>query len=904
MSLYDFMRQNILEDAKLTKDNRDNYIVVEEDDTASISVYDALDGEVNDSRYTIRNPLFINRGHLNFMLRISDSAKQLDCSVDKDQLLNYLDKKIDKNMLCKLQRILIVTGDEEDTDSLYKDGYIAGAQFEAGHDLPYENQVGLYWKEYDVALVNLKTIVNTAKEEALVYGDSRERCLKEIGIQVAATLVHEFRHSAHSNPYLPKEILNPVIKKDNSMDSDEWEDKECEEYARKWVDLHPPGRLIVDNTIDKTKLESIKNKWVYDIEVFAHDWMLVAYQPESKRFVQFHNDNRGVHDWIDNEKPFLIGFNNKHYDDYIILGILKGNSPETIKDHNDYIIEGRSYLPDGSEYVHQPWLHHSIQGEYRKNYFSSMDVSNDLPRGMSLKRIQGNCGDKIVESPIPFDIPRKLKDKEVELILKYCKNDVEATNRLLDMRKQYFETKLEIAEMGGIDPKEALGYTNARLVAKFLGAKKLEGTARIDEFEYEVPSCVQLGEHGKQVLDFYHQFTVGTESDHKSYGKSTTININGVNCKVGWGGLHGAKENYAGESTPERKIVDIDVSSYYPSMMLQFGYFSKALNQNGRARYKEVYNNRMKNKREGKSDKAGAQKLVLNTAFGCCKSFFNDMYHPKTSNNICITGQLMLIDLMEKLDKHLSFELVQANTDGIIFSYDVKEEKNIQKTISEWEKRTGMNMEYVDIHKIVQKDVNNYVLISGETYAVKKGKKVLLKEDKHKEVHKGGWTNQKDVDEAVVVFPILKEAICKKLLYDIPVEKTINECNDIFQFQMVAKPVKGTIGAVAYKDGVATEVQRVNRIYASADHTNEKVYWTTELGNGRVVTECPEHAVVDNNNQLTMKDIDKQWYIEVANERVQNFLAERSKRKKKTVKMADLFADLSIQDEKGPNTLK
>jgi hypothetical protein len=633
--------------------------------------------------------------------------------------------------------------------------------------------------------------------------------------------------------------------------------------------------------MEKSKLDKIPNLWVYDTEVFAHDWMFVAYQPSKDRFVSFHNNSPALRKWMNEEHPFLAGFNNKRYDDYIVLGMIKGNKPEVIKSHNDYIIEGNP-----------AWNHPSVANMKSQDYFQSMDTMSDLPVGMSLKRIQGNCCENIVESPIDFTVERKLNKEEASLVMGYCKNDVEATYRLMNMRKDYFETKLDIASMGNINPFTALGSTNGKLVSMFLCAEKMDYPNN-NEFSYKVPDCVQLGEHGEQVLDFYRSFAVRSDENETVYDKSLSLDLNNVKLKIGWGGIHGAKENFIGESTEERKIVDIDVGSYYPSMMLRFGYFSEALTKEGKERYKSVYMSRMKNKREGNNERAGAQKLVLNTAYGCTKNKHNDMYHPQTANNICITGQLLLIDLMEKLDKYPSFELIQANTDGIIFSYDVADEKKIRKTVSEWEKRSGMNMEYVNIHKIVQKDVNNYVMLSGETYVIKNGKKTVLKEDKNKEVCRGSWTNQKSPETGNTSFAIVKEALCKKLLYDIPVETTINQCNDIFKYQMVVQARKDASVMLSYRNGVSTPQQKVNRIYASSDHMNNGVYWKMKNGgNDKLVTDSPEFAVVDNDNHLTIKDIDKEWYINMANERVRDFMEERKKGKKRSVPMMDLFAML------------
>ena len=82
-------------------------------------------------------------------------------------------------------------------------------------------------------------------------------------------------------------------------------------------------------------IEQIKNIWVYDTEVFCKDWLLVFKSVDTLEVKVFCNDYKPLREWILTQKPILCGFNNKHYDDYILLGILNGNDNDQIKAHND-----------------------------------------------------------------------------------------------------------------------------------------------------------------------------------------------------------------------------------------------------------------------------------------------------------------------------------------------------------------------------------------------------------------------------------------------------------------------------------------------------------------------------------------------------------------------------------------
>ena len=58
--------------------------------------------------------------------------------------------------------------------------------------------------------------------------------------------------------------------------------------------------------------------YLFDFEVFAHDWVLVAKELDCENFIVYHNDPEGVGEFLSEITPLLGGFNNKHYDQFII----------------------------------------------------------------------------------------------------------------------------------------------------------------------------------------------------------------------------------------------------------------------------------------------------------------------------------------------------------------------------------------------------------------------------------------------------------------------------------------------------------------------------------------------------------------------------------------------------------
>ena len=595
--------------------------------------------------------------------------------------------------------------------------------------------------------------------------------------------------------------------------------------------------------------------YIYDIEVFAHDWFVVFSDLEEKEIVVFHNDNVGLKRFMLNHGLIFGGFNNKHYDDWVTQSMLTGADPEIVKAHNDFIIQQHC---NGWEF---PFV------QFQRKLFKSFDLRDDIAdKGLSLKAIEGNMCEPIVESSIDFNIKRKLTAEEVEEVIFYCKTDVSNSVKLYHKRKSYLDGKIAVGRLKGIDASISLSLTNPKLTATYLEARRADYN---DEFEYEPPAELILNKY-REPIEFFRKI---------DYNEKLKCDIAGVQHVYGWGGIHGARENYFDQSTEEMKIVDIDVGSYYPSMMLEYGYISRSIpSAEG---YANVYNTRIKAKHEGDDETAGALKLVLNSTYGAMKNQYNPLYDPRGANHICITGQLLLTDLIEKLEDVEGFSLIQSNTDGLMIKFPVANEKQINKIVEEWEQRTRLNMEYTEIHRIAQKDVNNYIVQDGATYLIRDGVKTFTKEDKLKINTKGGyvslWQGGSFKNNSLI---IVHKAIVEYFMNSVPVEDTINKAENIFDFQMICKTggtFQNTVWAVG--DDQIT-VQRVNRVYAVKDQKYGLIY---KVKDGRLhkMPDVPEHCYVDNTNCLKIADIDRSFYIELAKKRIADFLGNTQKTKKK-----------------------
>lgn len=616
--------------------------------------------------------------------------------------------------------------------------------------------------------------------------------------------------------------------------------------------------------------------FIYDIEVFSDDWIVVFRRPEEgSPHIVIHNDAYHLREFLSQPDVVIGGFNNKHYDDWVILTMILGGSNVEVKRHNDFIINGGN----GWEF---PFI------QFQKKPFKSFDLRDDIAdKGLSLKAIEGNMYLPIVESSVSFDIDRPLTPDELDEVIKYCKNDVDATVALYNARDEYITSKKIVGKMYGVEESEALGLTNAKLSARVLNAKH---ETRDDERDYHIPDCLSPDLIPKQVLDFFLQIRDLSISSTKLFGtgkqgsKGMTLDLwietGGGRCPVtyAWGGVHGAKAAFTAEATSERLIVNYDVSSLYPNSMINFGYCSRSMEDPDA--YKKLVETRLAAKKAGDTDKATALKLVVNTVYGAMLNQYNDLADRRAGRSVCITNQLAMTQLIVMLSRRCaSIDFININTDGIMFFIDKTEDALSSQIVAEWCKITGFEMERDDFAKVIQKDVNNYIGIKVGGKMKTKGGFVSL--------YKGG-------DFKTNSLQIIHKAIVEYLVKGTPPEETIRSETDIFKFQSIVKTGGTYEGSYHYINGERVEVQKVNRVYAVKNKSYGQIVkgkWITEkrkkdkasgkmisepvdppIWQESVIPECPDHAFTDNENTLTIADLDLDYYIEMAKSRIDKYI--------------------------------
>ena len=571
--------------------------------------------------------------------------------------------------------------------------------------------------------------------------------------------------------------------------------------------------------------------------MFRYNWLIVALDmKERKKHVIWDDPERLKELYQRNISNIWCGYNSRHYDQHILKGILCGFDPKKI---NDYIIV------DG----HDGWRFSSLLNKIKLiNY----DVMPNPPIG--LKTLEGFMGHTIKESDVPFDIDRPLTEAEKAEVELYCTHDAEEACEVFMEKKSDFDAMMGIVTAFDL-PISNIGSTEAQITAKVLDCERQDFD---DEFDYFFLPCLRLNKYS-YVMDWFDSIRKNPpktdEEKKKFYKQSYEVMVAGVPHLFGFGGLHGAPVKPI-----HRKglILHVDVGSYYPSMLIAWDLVTRASRHP--EKYKGIYDTRMGLKRAGKKKEQAPYKKLLNALSGAMKDKFNPAYDPRNNNCMCINGQLMLLDLIEHLEVIPGFELIQSNTDGLIILIpDTDEAFNMADDICyEWEQRCSTDkcailLSLDTIDEIYQKDVNNYLWIEDGEIGERKGAYV------------------KELSRIDSDLPIINKALVDHMSKNIPVRKTILECDDLRQFQKIVK-LSDKFKWVEHNGKRYTN--KCYRVFASRSGRDGQIKRCDGVRNPAKFGNTPDHCFIENGNINGVKcpdRLDKQYYINLAEKRLGDF---------------------------------
>lgn len=586
----------------------------------------------------------------------------------------------------------------------------------------------------------------------------------------------------------------------------------------------------------------------YDFECFKYNWLVVAIDPSKEEPYVIWDDKSVLESvYYKYKNDIWVGFNSRHYDQFILKAILCDLSAWEC---NDWIIN-----------KHQPgW---SFSDLLRKIFLINYDV---MPLNSSLKQLEGFQGHNIHESDVDFKIDRPLTEAEKAETVKYCTNDVEETMNVFSENINDFNALLWLVKEYNF-PLSYMSKTKAQISAEILECQPKD---RDDEWDLSVLPCIQLQDK-KRWLTVKRKKKKGEPSvndkrvgrvfmrpdewfldtKYQDYRLYFETEVAGVEHTLAWGGIHGGRKQYHYKCDADHLMIHVDVASYYPRLMI----FHNLLTRNAKKpeKFRQIYERRIELKHAGKKKEQAPLKIVINGTYGIGKDPQNKAYDPRNANLVCVNGQLMLLDLIEHLQEVDSFELIQSNTDGLIIKIHRKDFELVDDICYEWESRCNMELEFDFIKEIWQGDVNNYVFKQFDGKIERKGAYV------------------KELSSMDNDLPIINKAILDLMLKGIPIEQTINECDELVMFQKICK-LTSNYSYVTHND--KKYYNKCYRVFASNSSFDGPVKKIKADGRADKFATTSVNSFIENGDLRGVKvpmRLDKAWYIAEAKKRAEKF---------------------------------
>lgn len=569
--------------------------------------------------------------------------------------------------------------------------------------------------------------------------------------------------------------------------------------------------------------------YVYDIEVFPnvfhctvkntetgelHKFEISCRSNQLDELVEFFhtiNTNHTFGDLYTTDIQFktdklFCGYNNLHYDNTIINYIIDYYITMKYKGYRTIcksIFNLSKVITDSSEDDINAWKKWKYMVCFDSFDLLTMLYSNKLRVG--LKEIQVTMQYKNVQEFVT-DWQADLPESQIDSMIEYNINDVNSTEELLNRCKKDIDLRIAIEDEYGV---RVLSKDGVNIGMKILTQKYLEKTGQTwwDIKDLRSPmSVIPLNAVILPFIKYDNPILQKVLADMKSQivspgrkGYENKFVFEGLQYSVGVGGIHSVNKPEIIIPKEDELLIDIDVASLYPSMLIEYGFYPKHLGPEFLEVYKQIKDERIEAKHNGNKVKNETLKLALNGLSGNLQNEHNFCYSPFAVMQIRINGQLLLLMLAEKLTQ-LGCRIVQANTDGLFVLLKKDVYSKVNKVCRDWEQLTKLTLEEERFKAMYQYAINDYFAIAEDDSVKEKGMFITT-------VKLGKGLTPKIIPKAVINF--FKNGV--------PVEETIKGCQDIRDFLMSEKT--GKQWHVEYNN---KEQQRTNRFYAS---TNGAYLW-------------------------------------------------------------------------------
>ena len=502
----------------------------------------------------------------------------------------------------------------------------------------------------------------------------------------------------------------------------------------------------------------------------------------------------------------FCGYNNLHYDNPIINYIIEYE--DKLMQYNipticSSIFNLSKTITASSEDNIDAWKHWKYQIWFDTFDILTMLYSNKLRVG--LKEIQVTMQYPNVQEFV-CDWTKPLPLEDFDSMIDYNINDIESTSELLNRCKKDVDLRIAIEDEYGV---RVLSKDGVNIGMKILTQKYLEKTGLTwwDIKDLRSPmSVIPLKDVILPFIKYDSPILQRVLDDMKNQivspgrkGYENKFVFNNLRYSVGVGGIHSVNSPEIIIPRDDEMLIDIDVASLYPSMLIEYEFYPKHLGKEFLEVYKQIKDERIEAKHNGDKVKNETLKLALNGLSGNLQNEHDFCYSPFAVMQIRINGQLLLLMLAEKLTQ-IGCRIVQANTDGLFVLLKKDVYSKVNSICREWEQLTKLTLEEDRFKAMYQYAINDYFAITEDNKVKEKGMFITA-------VKLGKGLTPKIIPKAIISF--FKDGI--------PVEDTIKNCTDIRDFLMSEKT-----GKQWHVEYMNEEQQRTNRFYAS---TNGGYLW-------------------------------------------------------------------------------
>jgi DNA polymerase elongation subunit (family B) len=527
------------------------------------------------------------------------------------------------------------------------------------------------------------------------------------------------------------------------------------------------------NTKQDNSKTSCLDKLVYlDVECYPNYFLIYFYCDGKSQYFEIRDDEHFTNTQMQDIKNILcryttVGFNSNNYDIPMISFALTGCNTANLKEGSDSLINKPKNV--------LTWKIMRHVGVRRCDTKQHIDIKDVIAGSTSLKSYAARIGFKKLQD-LPYDPAEPLTKEQMIEVREYCLNDVEVTEALTNKIRRELEIREVFSREHNIN---LMSKSDSSIAEKIFDTKygiafKEEGyTYEAATIKYDPPEYLEF--NSEALIELFANikadaYTLNAKGKINNIPHEVTIG--NTTYAIGIGGIHSQEKSVHFDSD-NKILLDIDVVSYYPTIILNNGYIPNNYPRAFIEDYKSFYAQRVAAKAAGDIIKSQTCKIILNGTFGKLGSQHSSLYSPDLLLHVTLTGQLSLLMLIEELEAN-DIAVVSANTDGILVNTSQDNDIIVDEIVERWEKLCNFSTTFSAYKNVYKTHVNNYLGITTDGNFKTKGEQ------------------QEPSLSSNSIETACREAVREYLKNDVPVKDTIYSMkHDIRNFLIFRKSKYG-----------------------------------------------------------------------------------------------------------------